>query len=108
MRKDLAAAATGVFLVLSGTAFAADLADGETLTKINGCFACHAVDRKIVGPAYREVAARYAGDDTAVATLVNKIKTGGKGVWGDVPMPAHPHLKDEDIGIMAQWILSTR
>lgn len=108
MRKGIAALAAGIGLASAAVAFAADFKDGETLTKINGCFACHSADKKIVGPAYREIAARYLDDRTAEAALVKKIKTGGKGVWGDVPMPPHPHLKEEDIRIMAQWILSIR
>jgi cytochrome c len=107
MRKDLAIPAAGMGLAIA-VAFAADPGDGQALVTTNGCFACHSADRKIVGPAYREIAAKYLDDGAAEAALVRKIKTGGKGVWGDVPMPPHPHLKDEDARTMVRWILSIR
>ena len=80
---------------------------GETKAHASDCFACHAVDHKLVGPSYQAVAERYAGkgDDT-VATLVKKIKKGGYGNWGEVPMTAHPSLSDADITEMVHWILS--
>lgn len=80
---------------------------GETKAHASNCFACHAVDHKLVGPAYQAVADRYAGKgDAVVAKLVKKIKDGGAGDWGDVPMTAHPELSDADITEMVHWILS--
>src|ERR1051326_6844061 len=68
----------------------------EELAKKNKCFACHAVDKKVVGPSYKDVAAKYAGDKTAEAKLVDKVKKGGVGVWGQVPMPPNAAVPDAD------------
>ena len=70
---------------------------GEELLKKSGCTACHAIDKKLVGPAYVEVAAKYKGDAGAPAKLMEKIKKGGSGVWGQVPMPPNPQVSDADI-----------
>ncbi len=72
----------------------------------NGCMACHGVNNKIVGPGYNEVAARYNGQTDAEARLVAKVKAGGQGVWGSVPMPPNGHLPDADIKALVSWILS--
>ena len=98
-----AAAAT-----LAVGARAADAKAGEALAKSSGCLACHAEDKKLVGPSYREIAARYRKDKAAEANLVQKVKAGGKGVWGDIPMPPNAHVKDADIRTLVQWILSIR
>ena len=82
--------------------------DGLELAKKNSCLACHQVDKKLVGPAYKDVAAKYKGDKTAEAKLVKKVKEGGKGVWGEIPMPPNPQVKDEDIKTMVHWILSLK
>ena len=85
----------------------ADAKAGEALAKKDGCFVCHTVDNKLVGPAYKEVAAKYKGDKSAEAKLVEKVKKGGSGVWGQIPMPPNfPQVKDEDIKTIVQWILS--
>ncbi len=85
----------------------AKMSDGEAKARASNCFSCHAVDHKLVGPAYDEVAKRYAGQgDAVVATLVKKIKLGGAGNWGDVPMTPHPELSDADATSMVKWILS--
>jgi cytochrome c len=70
-----------------------------------GCLACHAVDHRIVGPSLRDVAARYKGDASAEAKLVAKVRQGGSGVWGDVPMPPHPTLDDALARALVGWIL---
>jgi cytochrome c551/c552 len=80
----------------------------ESLMKKSDCFACHQVKRKVVGPAYIDVAKKYKGQKDAVATLVKKVKQGGSGNWGAVPMAAHPDLKDEDAKLMVQWVLSRK
>ena len=72
----------------------------------NGCMACHGVNNKIVGPGYNEVVARYKDQPDAEARLVAKVKAGGQGVWGSVPMPPNGHLPDEDIKSLVKWILS--
>ena len=81
---------------------------GETLAKNNGCLACHAIDKKLVGPGYKDIQAKYRGDKAAEATLFKKVKEGGKGVWGDVPMPPNAHVKDADIKTIVQWILKLK
>ncbi|MDP1651317.1 MAG: c-type cytochrome [Rhodocyclaceae bacterium] len=80
------------------------------LAKKNNCMACHTVDKKLVGPAYAEVAAKYKGDANAVKMLTAKVKAGSKpgvpGVWGAVPMPPNPNVKDADMEILIKWILA--
>lgn len=86
---------------------AADAKAAEALAQKSGCLACHSVDKKVLGPSYKDVAAKYKGDKSAEAKLVEKVKKGGSGVWGPMPMPANsPQVKDEDIKTIVQWILS--
>ena len=80
----------------------------EELAKKNACTACHAVDKKIVGPAFKEVAAKYRSDKTAEARLVKKVKEGGVGVWGQVPMPPNSTVSDKDIQTLVKWVLSLK
>lgn len=87
-------------LVLASPAFA-----NMQLAQKNACLACHAVDKKLVGPAYQDVAKKYAGQKDAVATLTKNIKAGGSGKWGPVPMPAQPNLSEADARTLASWIL---
>lgn len=77
----------------------------QRLLTANACMACHGLDSKIVGPSFREIAARYAGDNDAPARLAAKIKQGGAGAWGQVPMPPHPAIADADLREMTAWIL---
>ncbi len=67
---------------------------------------CHQVDKKLVGPAYKDVAAKYKGDKNALATLTKKVKTGGSGVWGPVPMPANAGVSDADVKTVVEWVLA--
>ena len=67
---------------------------------------CHTVDKKLVGPGYKEVAAKYKGDKTAEAKLVEKVKKGGAGVWGPIPMPANAQVSDADVKTLVKWILT--
>lgn len=83
------------------------LAD-EALAKSKNCLACHAVDKKLVGPAYKEVAKKYAGDKTAADKLATKIMKGGSGVWGPVPMPANPQVNDAEAKKLAAWVLGMK
>ena len=85
---------------------ALDLASGQAMMQKDGCAACHAVDKTIVGPAYNQVAAKYRGDKTAAARLEQKVKTGGSGVWGPVPMPPNSAVPDADIKVLVSWILT--
>ena len=80
--------------------------DGEALAKKHNCLACHSVDTKVVGPAYKEVAQKYKGDAGAPARLAEKIKKGGKGVWGSAPMPPNKKVSDDDLKILVQWVLA--
>lgn len=76
------------------------------LAKKSNCLACHTADKKLVGPAYQEVAKKYAGQKDAEAKLIAKVKAGGKGAWGEVPMPPNANVKDEDIKTLVKWILA--
>jgi S-disulfanyl-L-cysteine oxidoreductase SoxD len=78
---------------------------GLELAKAASCTACHGVTEKLVGPGFREVATRYAGDAGAESRLVAKVKAGGTGAWGAIPMPAQPQVKDSDARALVQWIL---
>ena len=71
----------------------------------HGCVACHAVDTKVIGPSFREIAARYRGDAGAASKLAAKVKDGGAGAWGSVPMPAHPQLAAAEIDGLIAWVL---
>lgn len=85
----------------------ANAEDAKALAQKSGCLACHSVDAKILGPGYKDVAAKYKGDKGAEAKLVAKVKAGGSGVWGPMPMPAMgAQVKDPDIKTIVQWILS--
>ncbi|MDI1309074.1 MAG: c-type cytochrome [Methylotenera sp.] len=84
----------------------ANAEDAKALAQKSGCLACHSVDAKILGPGYKDVAAKYKGDKTAEAKLIAKVKTGGSGVWGPMPMPANTQVKDDDIKTIVKWILS--
>jgi len=85
-----------------------DMASGTAMMQKDGCAACHAVDKKIVGPAYQDVAAKYKGDKDALTKLVQKVKTGGSGVWGEVPMPANAQVPDADVKALVSWILTLK
>lgn len=94
-------------LMLAGTVNAADKADPAELAKKSACLACHTVDKKLVGPAYKDVAKKYKGDKTAEAKLIEKVKKGGSGVWGPIPMPPNsPQVKDDDIKTLVKWVLA--
>jgi cytochrome c len=78
------------------------------LAQKNACTACHAVDKKLVGPAYKDVANKYRGDAKAEAKLEEKVKKGGVGVWGQVPMPPNAQVSDADVKTLVKWILSLK
>ncbi len=79
---------------------------GLDLAKKSNCLACHSVDKKVVGPAYQDVAKKYAGDKGAEAKLIEKVKKGGSGVWGAIPMPPNAQVKDADIATLVKWVLA--
>lgn len=80
----------------------------QDLIKKHGCSACHANDKKVVGPAYVDVAAKYKGDASAPAKLVDKVKKGGQGVWGPVPMPPNPNVPDADLKTIITYVLALK
>jgi cytochrome c len=94
--------ATAAALTLSAGAASAD----QALANKNACMSCHQVDKKVVGPSFKDVAKKYKGDAKAVDHIVGVIKKGGKGNWGTVPMPPHPQVSDEDAKKLANWVLS--
>jgi cytochrome c len=105
--KALAAALVAAAILAPGPGARAQPAKSpEALLKASGCAACHTADKRLVGPGYREVAARYRASPGAEEQLVKKVKAGGRGVWGDLPMPPNAHVKDEDLRAMVRWILS--
>lgn len=97
-----------ISLAFTCLAFAGAAQADEKLAQASGCTACHSVDKKLVGPAYKDVAAKYRGNKGAEAELIKKVKAGGKGTWGDIPMPPNAHVKDEDIKTIVHWILSLK
>ncbi|PKO33195.1 MAG: cytochrome C biogenesis protein CcsA [Betaproteobacteria bacterium HGW-Betaproteobacteria-7] len=83
----------------------AHAADELPLAKAKNCMSCHAVDKKLVGPGYKEVAAKYKGDKAAAANVAAKIKNGGKGAWGAIPMPPN-NVTEAEAKRLADWVLS--
>ena len=79
----------------------------EELAKKYNCLACHQTDKKLVGPSYQDVAAKYKGQADAPAKLATKVKAGGVGVWGQIPMPPNPTVPDADLNALIAWILAT-
>ena len=80
----------------------------EELAKKHACFACHTVDKKLVGPSYKDVAAKYRSDKDAPAKLAQKVKNGSQGVWGSIPMPPNSAVPDADINALVKWVLSQK
>lgn len=93
--------ALALALLVSNVGFA-----GQELAQQKGCLACHKVDMKIVGPSFQDIAAKYKGDDSAVAMLVVKVREGGSGNWGQVPMPANPAVSEDDAKALVEWVLA--
>ena len=105
----LATATVALFaLILVNQPGSAAVPAGEQLFEKNDCTTCHAVDHKVVGPSYQDVAKKYAGQPNARETLVNAIKKGHVGTWGQVPMPPHPTVSDADLKEIVNWILSLK
>ena len=99
--------AAGALLAASQANAAVDEAAGLALAQKSGCLLCHSVDKKVLGPAYKEVAAKYKGQKDAAAKLEAKVAKGGSGTWGPVPMPANsPKVSDADIKTLVEWVLS--
>jgi cytochrome c len=87
-------------------AYSLDSAAAIDLARRSACLACHAVDRKLVGPSFQQIAARHSGDYSAVEKVAARIKSGGVGVYGPIPMPAQPSLRPDELSLLAQWILA--
>jgi cytochrome c len=94
----LVAAAAGIAVAVPA------LAD-EALAKKHNCLACHQLDKKLIGPAYKDIAAKYKGQADAQAKLADKVKKGGTGVWGQIPMPPNAAVPDADVKTLVAWIL---
>jgi len=108
MKLALAALAA-VTLPMAGNASAAlDKAAADALMKKDGCAACHAVDKKVIGPSYQDVAAKYVAEKDAVAKLSKKVKDGGAGVWGQIPMPPNAHIPDAEVKELVTWIMTLK
>ena len=98
-----------LFIGLAASALASNAAFANAdLAKAKNCMACHAVDKKLVGPAYKDVAAKYAGQKDAEDKLVQKVLKGGGGVWGPVPMPANTQVNEAEAHTLVKWILSQK
>ena len=93
---------------LTAVAATAPAMADEAMAKAKNCMACHALDKKLVGPAYKEVAAKYAGQADAEAMLVTKVQKGGVGAWGKVPMPPNPQVNDAEAKALVHWVLSLK
>ena len=103
MKKSLLALA-----VLAVTTVSAPVWADQALATAKNCMACHALDKKLVGPAYKDVAAKYAGDKSAIDKLAAKIQKGGASVWGPVPMPANTQVNDAEAKKLAAWVLTVK
>jgi cytochrome c len=99
----------GALLVPLTVTHAPEAAASMELARARNCMACHAVERKLIGPSFKEIAARYAsGGDAAVKLMASKIVNGGAGAWGAVPMPANPKVTADEAQKLAQWVLATK
>jgi cytochrome c len=107
LRKEIMKSLLSLIVALSALAAAPAFANPELAQKKN-CMACHTIDKKVVGPAYKEVAAKYAGQKDAVDKLSQKVIKGGAGVWGAVPMPANTQVSDAEAKTLVTWILSLK
>lgn len=96
-----------LLITLAGVGAAPAFAQADLAQKKN-CLACHAVDKKVLGPAYKEIAAKYVGQKDAVDKLAAKVQKGGVGVWGNIPMPANPQVTEAEAKQLVQWILTLK
>ncbi len=97
-----------IAMAAAGTLAAGTVAASEKLAQANGCMTCHAIDKKLIGPGFKEIAAKYKSDKGAEARLAQKIKAGGTGVWGTTPMPPNAHVKEDDIKALAHWVMTQK
>lgn len=92
-------------LVMIGATAQAAPDEIQSILQKNACLACHAVDKPMIGPAYRDVAEKHADDDDAAKVLANHIRNGSSGVWGAIPMPPNPGVTDEELEKVVEWVL---
>lgn len=104
MKKLLAATFTAFAALAASTSAMADM----KLATDKNCMACHAVDKKVVGPGYKDIATKYAGQKDAVDMLAGKILKGGAGVWGPIPMPANAQVSAAESKVLATWVMSLK
>ena len=102
------ALATCLFVSAGLLASAGNALASDALAKKYNCLACHAVDKKLIGPSYKDVAAKYKGDAGAEAKLIAKVKNGGTGAWGQIPRPPNASVPDADVKSLVKWVLSTK
>ena len=100
--------ATCLFVSAGLVAGASNALASDALAKKYNCLACHAVDKKLIGPSYKDVAAKYKGDAGAEAKLIAKVKNGGTGAWGQIPMPPNASVPDADVKALVKWVLSAK
>ena len=96
------------FVAVAAIAVSFSANASDELAKKHACFACHTVDKKMVGPSYKDVAAKYRSDKDAAGKLAQKVKNGSQGVWGTVPMPPNAAVPDADISALVKWILAQK
>lgn len=107
MKSGFKLSLAAAFATLALGAPLAHAADAAALAKSSGCMACHSIDKKVMGPAFKEVAKKYKGNPAATAMLEKKVKEGGAGVWGPIPMPANgAHVSEADIKVLTAWVLA--
>ena len=96
-----------ILIAAGAVLFAPQAFANEAIAQKSGCMACHTVEKKLVGPAYKDVSAKYKGQADAATKLADKVRKGGTGVWGQIPMPANPadKISDADLKIVLAWIL---
>lgn len=96
----------GIVAFVSGLALGQPVVADQALAQASGCMACHQVEAKLVGPSYKDVAAKYKGDPGAKAMLISKVRSGGTGNWGQIPMPPNVVISDADLDTVTAWALS--
>jgi len=94
------------FVAAAAMAVSAPVFASADLAKAKNCMACHATERKLIGPSYKDITAKYASDKDAVAKLAKKIREGGVGVWGQIPMPANPQVSADEATALSKWVLT--
>ena len=105
MKKGIIYLIAAMALGLAGQANAVDAEKAQALAKSKNCFTCHSIDKKLVGPAYKDVAKKFKGDPNAVAELTKRVINGSSGVWGPIPMPPNP-VSQEEAKTLVEWILT--